>query len=215
LVVLVATNIVALPAPPTVTKEQQSSALADIPHNWKSVYPKGNNGLKLVLPDESTAEERKPSLLPTEAKLDMTEWQNSLPDFIEDEISDMFRTDEEAQEKEVIFNKMNKEYIAKQSLKQAEKTAAAAASKGLEETDLAQAEGQARYKQRKKQSKKEALAAATTTEEQLKATIASRRVSRKINYDALSSIFDDDGGFDTNMDPEDPGDEDGMEEELI
>jgi transcription factor IIIB 90 kDa subunit len=101
---------------------------------------------------------------------------------------------------------------------QAEKTAAAAANQGLEETDVAQAEAHGRLtKQRKKLSKKEALAAATTTEDVLKATIASRKVSRKINYDALSSIFDDAGGFDTNMDPVDDDDEEGVldNEEMI
>jgi hypothetical protein len=39
----------------------------------------------------------------------------------------------------------------------------------------------------------------TTTEEQLRAAVSSRKVSRKINYDALSSIFDDDGSFATTM----------------
>lgn len=203
---------------PTVVPppKEQTSTLAKLPEqkiiptNWEMLYPKGNNGQKLVLPDESTAEERQPSVAPTEAKLDMTEWQASLPTYIEDEISDMFRTEDESKEREVIFNKMNKDYLEKQSRKEAAKSAAIANTKGQEESDIAQAEGQARYKRKK--SKKEALAAATTTEEQLKATIESRKVSRKINYDALSSIFDDYGAFDTNMDPE-PEEE--FEEEII
>ncbi len=40
------------------------------------------------------------------------------------------------------------------------------------------------------------------------AAVSNRKISRKINYDALSSIFDEDGGFSTdavddNSPPED------------
>lgn len=201
---------------PSPVKEEQTKALVklpdgkEIPKDWEGIYPRGNNGKMLVLPDESTAEERRPSVAPTEAKLEMTEWQANLPSFIEDEISDMFRTEDESKEREVIFNKLNKDYLEQKNRKEAAKNTSTAKSKGQEESDMAQAEGQARYKRKK--SKKDLMAAATTTEEQLKATIESRKVSRKINYDALSSIFDDDGGFDTNMDPE-PEEE--FEEEFI
>ena len=60
---------------------------------------------------------------------------------------------------------------------------------------LAQAEGQARYKssRRNKRKKGDGDDDGPTTEEQLLAAVNSRKVSRKINYDALSSIFGDDG----------------------
>ncbi len=38
-----------------------------------------------------------------------------------------------------------------------------------------------------------------TTEQALLAALSTRKVSRKINYDAMSSIFDEDGSFSTEL----------------
>lgn len=63
--------------------------------------------------------------------------------------------------------------------------------------DAAQVEGHMRYlksnrgRKRKNDSGEEEL----TTEEALLAAVANRKISRKINYDAMSAIFDDDGSF--------------------
>jgi transcription factor IIIB subunit 2 len=38
-----------------------------------------------------------------------------------------------------------------------------------------------------------------TTEEALLAAISSRKISRKINYDAMSTIFNDEGTFSMDM----------------
>ena len=38
-----------------------------------------------------------------------------------------------------------------------------------------------------------------TTEEALYAAVSSRKISRKINYDAMSAIFDEDGAFSTDI----------------
>ena len=43
-----------------------------------------------------------------------------------------------------------------------------------------------------------------TTEEALLAAVANRKISRKINYDAMSAIFDDDGTFAATTDPTQP-----------
>ena len=38
-----------------------------------------------------------------------------------------------------------------------------------------------------------------TPQDALYAAISTRKTSRKINYDAMSSIFDDDGNFSTDL----------------
>ena len=55
-------------------------------------------------------------------------------------------------------------------------------------------QGYERYRRRKRKATGEGDA---TTEEALMQAVASRKISRKINYDAMSSIFDDDGTFST------------------
>jgi transcription factor IIIB 90 kDa subunit len=168
-----------------------------------------------VMPHEATVEEQLPATVPTEAKLSLSDWKQALPNEIDLEIEDFFRTSKEEKEKEAIFNKINKDYIAQQERKENERLDMEAATKDQDVDDLAQAAGQARYKDVVgRNSSATAGSGGTykskrhresggdmnnninlTTEEQLRAAVASRRVSRKINYDALSSIFDDDGSF--------------------
>lgn len=168
----------------------------EIPEAWKEVYPKGGNGKALVLATDVTEEEQLPPLALTEGKLDVEEFQATMPDFMESELDDMFRTEDEYAQREAVFNRVNKEYLEKQERKENERKAAEAARKDLSETDAAQAAGQAKYKKRLRKN------ANATVEEKLKETMESRRVSRKINYDALSCVFGDDGAFDTTDVPD-------------
>jgi transcription factor IIIB subunit 2 len=193
---------------------------------WREVYPK-NRGRNMILPHEATVEEQLPAVVPTEAKLNLSDWKQSLPNEIDLEIEDIFRTSKEEKEKEAIFNKINKDYIAQQERKENERLDMEAATKDQEVDDLAQAAGQARYKDvmvgrnssttgtynkskrnRENHHSGENNHTVPTTEEQLRAAVASRRVSRKINYDALSSIFDDDDGSlaSTKIDKNEPDD---------
>jgi len=196
------------------------AALGNVPEEWKQAYPKSKYGKALVLPDHATEEERRAPIAPTEGKLNLEEWKSDMPDWIDKEVDSFFRTEEEEKQKELIFNKLNKDYIEQQERKESERRSAEAASKNQEKEDAAQAEGHARYKSsRNKRAQKQAeggdgaaagtgAAASTkasatsepsTTEEQLLAAVNSRKISRKINYDALSSIFDEDGSFSTEV----------------
>ena len=107
---------------------------------------------------------------------------------------------------------MNKDYIAQQERKESERLNTEAATKDQEEDYMAQAAGQARYKDSRSKKRGRESSGEGTTEEQLRAAVAARKVSRKINYDALSSIFDDDGSFATDAAPDEPSEE---EEDLM
>lgn len=161
-----------------------------IPEEWKKAFPKGCNGKALVLVTDATEEEQLPPVAQTEGKLNVAEFKATMPDFMDSELDCMFRTDAEYAQREAVFNRVNKDYIEQQEKKQLDRKAAEEASKDQEENDVAQAAGQAKYKKRKKNAN-------STVEEKLKETMESRRVSRKINYDALSCVFGDDGAFDT------------------
>jgi Brf1-like TBP-binding domain len=173
---------------------------------WKEAYP-NKNGKPIVLPDHSTAEERLTSTVATEGTLNTVEWKTEMPESMESEFDCIFRSDEEESQKEAIFNKINKEYLVQQERKESERLNAEAAEKHLEDDDVKQAEQHARYqnsrssrsksgKNNKRSSNDANLAVLDgTTEEHLLAAMNSRKISRKINYDALSSIFDDDGSL--------------------
>jgi transcription factor IIIB subunit 2 len=183
--------------------------LVGVPDDLKRAYPRSKFGRAIILPEQATLEEMQPSAAPTEAKISLDDWKKDMPVSIDDEIDGFFRSEEEEKQKELIFNRLNKDYIEQQKRKESDRVTAEARSKAHEEEDAAQAEGQARYRS-KKSSKKRGAAEAATTEEQLVAAVSSRKVSRKINYDALSSIFDEDGSFsvdvtdDADADSEDP-----------
>ena len=181
----------------TLAEPSSTDQLTTIPDSWKSAYPRGKDGKVLMLPGHSTAEERQASSTPVEAKINLTEWKEELPESIDKEIDCMFRSEQEERQMEVIFNKINKDYLIQQERKESERLSSEAAAADQEKDDAAQAEGRARYKStrgRKRRGEED-----QTTEEQLMAAVSSRKVSRKINYDALSSIFDDDGSFSTDV----------------
>lgn len=162
-----------------------------------------------VLPDQATAEELQNSTTPEEAKLNLDEWKGDMPDWCDAEIDSLFRDDEEVKQKEAIFNKMNKDYIEKQERKESERIAAENLLKETEDLDAHQAQEHARFLNSKSQRSLKRRRddknvtfeddEGPTTEEALLAAISSRKISRKINYDAMSAIFDDSGSFSTDM----------------
>jgi hypothetical protein len=165
--------------------------VSTLPENMKPLYPRNKQGKALVLPDYYTEEELQASHVPTQSKISLEEFKQDLPESVDLEIENMFRTEEEEKQKEIIFNKLNKDYLEQQQRKESDRLTAEATNKALEEEDLVQAQGRSRYKTKRGS----AGDANMTTEEQLLAAMATRKVSRKINYDAMSHIFDDDGSF--------------------
>lgn len=173
-------------------------------------YPIGNNGKALVLPNQATAEELQKSRHPEQAKLNLDEWKETMPASCMEEIESLFRDDEEVKQKEAIFNKMNKDYLEKLERKESERIATETLLKEKEIDDAAQAEEHARFitsksqrhylgKRRRDDKTVSFEDDGPTTEEALLATISSRKISRKINYDAMSALFDDTGTFSTDM----------------
>jgi transcription factor IIIB subunit 2 len=160
-------------------------------------HPKTSSGKDVILPNHATVEEQQPSAAPVEAKITLAGWKEDMPDSVSKEIDGFFRSEEEEKQKEAIFNKINKDYIEQQERKESERLSAEASARDQEADELAQAEGRARYERTR--GKRGAAAVAATTEEQLLQAVSSRKVSRKINYDALSSIFDEDGSFATDV----------------
>jgi transcription initiation factor TFIIIB Brf1 subunit/transcription initiation factor TFIIB len=163
-----------------------------------SMYPKSKYGRVIVLPNQATEEELQVSTQPNEDKLNLQHWKTDMPEAHVEDIDSLFRSDEEMAQKEAIFNSLNKEYLEQQERKEAERQQQEAASTNKEQDELAQAEGHARYltkRGRKRKSGGPQEEAQQTTEEALFAAVSARKISRKINYDAMSAIFDDDGGF--------------------
>lgn len=174
--------------------------LSKIPDKWKRVFPKGNTGRNLVLPEQATDEERQAPTVPVELKIDLEEWKRDLPQDVIDDIDSIFVSEEEERQKEVIFNRINKDYLEIQARKEQDRKKAEAASERREREDAAQVEGHARYKiSRRKRGAPLTDDATKTTEENLMESIATRKVSRRINYDALTSIFAEDGSFSTDV----------------
>lgn len=184
-------------------------------------YPTGNNGKALILPNQATAEELQPSTIPNTAQLNLETFKETMPQSYQDEMEGLFRNDEEVKQKEAIFIKMNQDYIEKQARKDRERVAEEEAAKEKELDDAHQAEEHARFitskSQRHRRQERGGGGAGgkgvtfedgagdmmdddvPTTEEALMAAISSRKISRKINYDAMSAIFDDSGTFATDL----------------
>ena len=194
----------------------------ELDDKWKTAYPRKRDGRIVTLPQDATEEEVQAPVAPTEAKISLNEWSESIPEDMEDELEGIFRSEEEEKQKEAIFNKINKDYLVHLQRKETERLNLEAAAKDQEKVDAAQAEGHARYKSsrqsRQKQprthnqaARRESLGGTVsgsttlTTEEQLMAAVSSRKISRKINYDALSSLFDEDGSFATATAQDDNG----------
>jgi len=150
-----------------------------------------------------------PVSMPSEDKINLDEWKESMPESCMDELQDLFRSDEEYLQKEAIFNKMNKDYLEQRERKESEKAATERLLREQEEDDAAQGVEKAKYvhKSRATASKRrrddtgdsEGMypGQPTTAEALIAAVVNSKRHSRKINYDALCAIFDDSGSFST------------------
>jgi transcription factor IIIB subunit 2 len=202
----------ATPAPTTTTTENSKGEgqvvpvvgtldLSKIPDKWRRVFPKSNKGLTLVLPEQATDEERQAPTVPVELKIDLQDWKRDLPKEVAEEIDSIFVTEEEERQKEVIFNRINKDYLELQARKERDRQSAEAANERREREDAAQSEDHARFYNKMMSRRKRGAPltddATKTTEEHLMESIATRKVSRRINYEALSSIFGEDGSFAT------------------
>ena len=150
-----------------------------------------------------------------EEKLNLEEWKESMPDSMEKEFDDIFCGEEECKQKEALFNSLNKDYLVQQERKESDRANAEAASKDREVDEAAQVEGRARYLSKNRGRKKKSEMDEPTTEEALLAAVSTRKISRKINYDAMSAIFDDSGGFSTDVVDDVGDDQAGMEAEFI
>jgi len=154
-------------------------------------FPKKQANTLVVLPNQATQEELQKSIQPPEAKFSLNEWKKGLPDSSVDEIDLLFRDDDEVQKKEIIFDKVNKDYLEQQARKKA-----IAEDLNGEEND-ARPGGAGKTRKRRNGQKKSSDF--PTTEEALTAAVSARKVSRKINYEAMTSIFDNEGTFSTEL----------------
>jgi len=203
--------------PPAETKTDSSAQLVlrsgnslTVPNaQLAKMYPVTKHGRAIVLPDEATAEELQQSTQPVEDQLDLAAWKKDMPEREAENIENLFRTDEEMAQKEAVFNSLNKEYLDQQERKENDRLREEAAAKDKEDDEIAQAEGHARYvksnrgRKRRRDSGEDGEGA-PTTEQALFAAVSSRKISRKINYDAMSAIFDDGGGFSTDVLDQEP-----------
>jgi hypothetical protein len=165
---------------------------------WEKAYPRTSRGRIIILPDHSTAEERRPPTQPVEGKLYVRSWKEEMPKEMIDDIESIFRTPTEVAQKEAIFNKINKDYIDLQAQKERHRDNEEQAHDRQEKELVEQAQGLERYRKRKDRGGGGKDTTNTeTTEEALLQAVANRKISRKINYDAMSAIFDDDGNFST------------------
>ena len=148
-------------------------------------------------------EERQPASVPCEGMLDTKSWKESMPQEMVDEFDSIFLSPTEMAQKEAIFNKRNKDYIELQAQKDKLRESNEEAEHQDEKELAEQEKGLERYNRKRRKSRKGrhsttgTEAAATTTEEALLEAVANRKISRKINYDAMSAIFDDAGSFST------------------
>lgn len=156
-------------------------------------YPRGDNKRPLVLPNQATAEELAAPTQKSEDKLNFEEWKAGISDEANDELRFLFRSDDEVREREAVFNAQNKEYIETQQQKENDRLLAEAASKAKEDDEAAQEEKRGQYLKKSRSRKRKA--GELTTEEALLEVVRTRKISRKINYDALSNLFDDTGNF--------------------
>jgi len=180
-----------------------NNQITTIPKKWERAYPRSRLGKAIILPEDSTAEEREPSAMPTEGVLDCKLWKDHLPKKTVEEVDSIFRSPKEIAQKEAIFNKINKNYMELQARREQFRHQSVEAQKEQDLELEEQAQGQERlYRKRNKGSKK----TNATTEEALLEAVANRKISRKINYDAMSAIFDDDGTFSTGG----PGEEEAV-----
>lgn len=164
-------------------------------------YPVGRNDRPVVLPNQATAEELSAPTQKSEDVLDFGEWRASVPPGAADEVEYLFRSDAEVREREAVFNAQNKEYLETQQQKENDRLLAEAATRAKQEDELAQEEGRRRYLRTSRSRKRKDGWDPNdlTTEEALMEVVRARKISRKINYDAMSALFDDSGNFSTDL----------------
>nr|GMC83877.1 transcription factor IIIB 60 kDa subunit-like isoform X1 [Ipomoea batatas] len=126
---------------------------------------------------------------------------DNLSDIDDAEMNGYIHTEEESRKKRIIWEELNKEYIQEQAAKEA----AAAALKNLDGLsddvqaayELAAAAAAAVAKSREKRRQKRAAEAKTagpaqTAAEATRQMLQKKRLSSKINFDVLETLFDDD-----------------------
>jgi transcription initiation factor TFIIIB Brf1 subunit/transcription initiation factor TFIIB len=172
------------------TKEDK----APIPMEWKQAYPKGKYGKAMMLPEHATPEELEPSSIFVEGKLHTVVWKESMPQEMVQDVDSIFRNPREIAEKDAIFNKINKDYIELHAQKEKHRSTQEQTQTHNDKEMEEQEKGHDRYRKRKTRGKDPP----ETTEDALLQAVATRKISRKINYDAMSAIFDDDGTFSTD-----------------
>lgn len=185
------------------TNQQPSKEIAHIP------YPKAPNGKTLILPSEAHPSELVPAQ-PTIEKIDLQDWKTSMPEDSQKEMEYLFRNDEEVAQKEAIFNSLHQEYLRKMEQQEEDRKFQEKNEKEIEkEEDVTEKQAKAFQKKRRQNWSAEDD---PSTEDLLRATVSSRKISRKINYEAMGSIFDEDGGFSMDLleDREGPGLEAGV-----
>lgn len=165
------------------------------------LYPLGKNNRPVILPNQATAEELTPSTQKTEDVLNFKEWKASVPNDAAHEVEYLFRSDEEVREREAVFNAQNKDYLETQQQKENDRLLAEAATRAKQEDELAQEEGRQRYLKTSRSRKRRDGWDPNdlTCQEALMEVVRARKISRKINYDAMSALFDDTGNFSTNL----------------
>lgn len=164
-------------------------------------YPLGSNHRPVILPNQATAEELEAPTQKAVDQLNFEEWKAGVPEDADAEVDLLFRGDEEVREREAVFNAQNKEYIETQQQKENDRLMAEVASRAKEEDEMAQEEGRKRYlKSSRSRKRKDGYDPnELTTEEALLEVVRKRKVSKKINYDAMSALFDDSGDFSTDL----------------
>jgi len=156
-------------------------------------YPLGKNHRPVILPNQATKEELAVGTQKVEDVLNFEEWKAAVPADAADEVDFLFRTDDEVREREAVFNAQNKDYLETQQQKENDRLLAEAATRAKQEDELAQEEGRRRYLKTSRSKKRNTNE--LTTEEALLEVVRTRKISRKINYDAMSALFDDSGDF--------------------
>ncbi|KAL3934563.1 MAG: hypothetical protein SGBAC_009742 [Bacillariaceae sp.] len=177
----------------STTQPEGQKQLAKVAPEWRQAYPKDKYGNAIVLPNHATPEELEPSTCFVEGKLDTVTWKASMPTDMVEDVDSIFRNPREIAEKEAIFNKINKDYINLQNQKRQHKVSQNQKDNRSDKEMEEQEKTARKYMTRKR---RRTLHGEETTEDALLEAVANRKISRKINYDAMSAIFDDDGTFD-------------------
>ncbi|KAL7617859.1 transcription factor IIIB 60 kDa subunit isoform X1 [Lactuca sativa] len=146
---------------------------------------------------QETSESQKDDPAPA-ASVDETD---TLSDIDDSEVSCYLNNEEESRFKKIIWEQMNKEYMQEQAAKEAAAAAARKLYTGTSEEireaqALAAAAAEAVASKREKDKKRRALEAKNAKPAQSAAEAASqlftkKKLSSKINYDAMNSLFDD------------------------